>query len=212
MNLILVKSLISSHVTYHFYQFVSTRYTTDFYIIKGFIWYKQGVVAPKRTWEPLIFVSKCAVPENIHTPPTEGICSWGVGGSVRPKTLIKRNVWSLPVIGISRGVGAGGLRENPFRGRGMYIFWNYTIQFPMMYILNWQSFRNGMTSRSKNAPKQGKVLNFWNWPLNLRSWKTCKGHGKSWNLKSSNEYEPCRECDSVWIVVKAAGIHKEKLG
>ena len=35
-NLISVKSSISSHVriTYRFYQFVTTRYTTDFYIIK----------------------------------------------------------------------------------------------------------------------------------------------------------------------------------
>ena len=32
----------------------------------------------------------CAVPENIHIPPTEGIgISWGVGGSVRPKNLKK---------------------------------------------------------------------------------------------------------------------------
>ena len=32
----------------------------------------------------------CAVPENIHTPPTEGIgISWGVGGSARPKNLKK---------------------------------------------------------------------------------------------------------------------------
>jgi len=32
----------------------------------------------------------CAVPENIHTPPTEGIgISWGVGGSMRPKNLKK---------------------------------------------------------------------------------------------------------------------------
>ena len=30
------------------------------------------------------------VPENIHTPPTEGIGnSWGVGGSRRPKNLSK---------------------------------------------------------------------------------------------------------------------------
>ena len=29
---------------------------------------------------------QCAVPENIHTPPTKGIgISWGVKGSVRPK-------------------------------------------------------------------------------------------------------------------------------
>jgi len=45
---------------------------------------------------------KCAAPENIHTPPTEGIgISWGVGASLRPKS--ERNVSSL--IGISRGVG-----------------------------------------------------------------------------------------------------------
>jgi len=31
-----------------------------------------------------------AVPENIHTPPTEGIrISWGGGGSLRPKNLKK---------------------------------------------------------------------------------------------------------------------------
>ena len=26
--------------------------------LKGFIWYKQRAVAPKRTWAPLIFISK----------------------------------------------------------------------------------------------------------------------------------------------------------
>jgi len=32
----------------------------------------------------------CAGPENIHTPPTEGIrISWGVEGSLRPKLLKK---------------------------------------------------------------------------------------------------------------------------
>ena len=35
-------------------------------------------------------MGNCAVPENIHTPLTEGIgISWGVGGSVRPKNLKK---------------------------------------------------------------------------------------------------------------------------
>ena len=29
------------------------------------------------------------------------------------------------------------------------------------------------------------------WQLNLESWKTYKGHGKSWNLKSLKEYKPC---------------------
>ena len=31
-------------------------------------------------------------------------------------------------IGISRGVGGGGVfKKFPFRGRGMDIFWNYTL-------------------------------------------------------------------------------------
>ena len=41
----------------------------------------QGVPKP---------ISNCVAPENIHTPPTEGIGnSWGVGGSQRPKNLKK---------------------------------------------------------------------------------------------------------------------------
>ena len=45
----------------------------------------------------------CSVPENIHTPLTEGIGnSWGGGG------------------------GGGGLRKNPFRRGGMDDFWNQT--------------------------------------------------------------------------------------
>ena len=57
--------------------------------------------------------SQCAVPENIHTPPTEGIgISWGVGGSVRPKNLKKcmKLNWNFQR-------GGGGVRKNPFRGR-----------------------------------------------------------------------------------------------
>ena len=35
-----------------------------------------------------------------------------------------------------RGGGGGGLRKNPFRGRGMDIFWNYTMmaQAKRIYI------------------------------------------------------------------------------
>ena len=52
----------------------------------------------------MYFTMNCAGPENIHTPPTEGIgISWGVGGTVRPKNLKK--CLKLTVIGISRGVG-----------------------------------------------------------------------------------------------------------
>ena len=54
---------------------------------------------------------QCAVPENIHTPPTEGIGNSGEeGGSQRPKNLkqcLKLN-WNF-----QRG---GGHRANPFRG------------------------------------------------------------------------------------------------
>jgi len=62
-------------------------------------------------------------PENIHTPPTEGIrISWWVGGSVRPKNLKKcvKLYWNF-----QRGVGF--LEKNPFCGGGMDIFWNYTL-------------------------------------------------------------------------------------
>ena len=58
--------------------------------------------------------------------------------------------------------------------------------------------------RSKNALKQVKVLYFWNWQRNLRSWKAWKGHGKShgksWNLKSSKEYEPYSLILSIYLL------------
>ena len=58
-------------------------------------------------------------------------------------------------------------------------------------------------SISKDKIKQGKLCqkipenkdDFRKWQLNFRSWKTRKSHGKdhgkSWDLKSSKEYEPC---------------------
>ena len=65
----------------------------------------------------------CAVPENIHTPPTEGIgISWGMGASGRSKNVKK-------YMKLYRNFQRGGevLRKNPFRGGGMDIFWNYTL-------------------------------------------------------------------------------------
>jgi len=48
-------------------------------------WYKRPIKKVGRA----IF-SQWVVPENIHTPPTEGMgISWGVGGSMRPTNLKK---------------------------------------------------------------------------------------------------------------------------
>ena len=79
-------------------------------------------------FEPLLPVLlECVVPENIQTPPTEGIGnSGGVGGSQRPKSLSKcmKLDWNF-----ERGGGGGGLRKNPFLGGGggMDNFWNHTM-------------------------------------------------------------------------------------
>ena len=55
----------------------------------------------------------CVVPENIHTPPTEGIGnSLGVGGSQRPKNLSKYVK----------------LDWNSFCGEVIDNFWNHTFQ------------------------------------------------------------------------------------
>lgn len=64
----------------------------------------------------LVFCHHCAVPEEIHTPPhpQRDWNSLGVGRGV--------------CIGISIGqLGEGGLRQTPFLGGGMNIFWNYTL-------------------------------------------------------------------------------------
>jgi len=60
-------------------------------------------------------------PYNPHRKDWNFLVVGGWGGSVRPKHV--KNV--LCLIGISRGVG--GLRNNPFHGGGMDIFWNYTM-------------------------------------------------------------------------------------
>ena len=64
---------------------------------------KPGKRLHLRIWKSV--KCQCAVPENIHTPPTEGIViSWGgggVGGSVRPKNLKKgmKLNWNIPSVG-----------------------------------------------------------------------------------------------------------------
>jgi len=69
-------------------------------------------------------LSHCSVPKIIHTPPTEGIgISWGLGGSVRPKSLNK-----CMKLNQNFQRGCGRLRKIPFRGEGMDIFWHYRLQ------------------------------------------------------------------------------------
>ena len=63
----------------------------------------------------------CAVPENIHTPPTEGIeISWGCGGFCNTKILHMKLNWSFHIGGV--------LEKFPYMGEGMDIFWNNTLQ------------------------------------------------------------------------------------
>jgi len=64
----------------------------------------------------------CSVPENIHTPPTEGIgISWGWGFC---KTKKFKEMYEAQSEFLE---GWGGLRKIPFHGVGMDIFWNYTL-------------------------------------------------------------------------------------
>ena len=61
------------------------------------------------------------VPDNIHTPPTEGIANSGeeVGGSSQKfKTMYEAKL-EFPE---GWGGGGGGHRANPFHGGGMDIF------------------------------------------------------------------------------------------
>ena len=70
--------------------------------------------------------AKCAVQENIHTPPTEGIgISWEMGVSGRSKNIKKcmKLHWNFQR-------GGEVLGKNPFRGGGIDIFWNYTMKKP----------------------------------------------------------------------------------
>ena len=85
---------------------------------------KQG-----REQRSYVDMLQCVVPENIHTPPTEGIGNSGEEGrSQRPKNLkqcMKLN-WNFRrgggVIGQIPSMGGGG------GGGGMDIFWNHTIK------------------------------------------------------------------------------------
>ena len=76
----------------------------------------------------------CAVPENIHTPPTEGIgISWG-WGSVRPKNVKKcmKLNWNFQR-------GGGSLRKKPFHGE-VWIFSGKTHSLRFALLVNIYSF------------------------------------------------------------------------
>ena len=94
-------------------------------------------------------IRKCVVPENAHTPPTEGIGNsrgWR-GGGFSKVMYVCRNVWSLHVVGISRRLGGGVLRINPFCGGGMDNLWSYTI-----WIFGHYFHCRDKTCHSINAP------------------------------------------------------------
>jgi len=64
----------------------------------------------------------CAAPENIRTPPTEGIgISWGRGF----KECMALN-WNFQR-------GREVLGKNLFHAGGMDIFWNYTFSYSFLY-------------------------------------------------------------------------------
>ena len=77
--------------------------------------------------------NECVTPENIHTPPMEGIGnSGGLGGSQRPKNLCKcmKLDWNF-----QRGGRGGGSREKSLPwGRYGYNFWNHTINLDEKFL------------------------------------------------------------------------------
>ena len=69
------------------------------------------------------------------------------GGGFSKVMYVCRNVWSLHVVGISRRLGGGGLRINPFCGGGMDNLWSYTI-----WIFGHYFHCRDKTCHSINAP------------------------------------------------------------
>ena len=79
-----------------------------------------------------VLFNYCAVPENIHNTPTEGIgISWGMEDFVRPKNLKKcmKLKWNFQRV----------LEKNPFRRGDMDIFWNYYYYY--YYWYRWTSIK-----------------------------------------------------------------------
>ena len=77
----------------------------------------------------ILFVLHCAIPENIHTLPTEGIgISWGGEGSVRPKNVKKcmKLNWNF-----QRGWGGGSGKKIPSMGK-VWIFSGMTHSSPQI--------------------------------------------------------------------------------
>ena len=86
--------------------------------------------------EKVNFKPKCAVTENIHTPPTEGIgISRGVVRFVRPKNLKKymKLNWNF-----QRGGRVLHVEKNPFPRGKVDIFWNCTIVPFTTVLLIWE--------------------------------------------------------------------------
>ena len=78
------------------------------------MWHKNTVVEN----------TECAVPEKIHTHPTEGHRNFlGGGGVLKVKILEAKYEAKLEF-----PRGSGGAKQKTFRGGSMDIFWNCTIR------------------------------------------------------------------------------------
>ena len=116
------------------YKRVLTMQVTKIYNLatKFFPSFASWLLNEKVNFKP---TCKCAVPENFHTHPTEGIViSRGVVGFVRPKYLKK-------CMKLNWNFQSGGRvleKKKPFHGGKVDIFWDYTIVLFITVLLIWE--------------------------------------------------------------------------
>ena len=114
----------------------------------------------------------CVVPENIHTPPTEGIGNSGEEEGVSKTQKFKAMYGAKLEFpeGWGGGGGVGGHRANPFRGGGgggMDIFWNHTFNVKntskssILLYGSWLTvfFFQGRKSKKENNSSDVSVTN-----------------------------------------------------
>jgi len=85
-----------------------------------------------------------------------------------------------------------------FPNQGSYGSWKTwkVMEFKYFSFQAWKLVEFNWWLCQKIPKNKDDIDRFWKWQLNFRTWKTGKshrkGHGKSWNLKSSKEYESCQ--------------------